>query len=265
MYKLIASDMDGTLLRSDRTISDETKNAILKIREKGVIFVLCTGRPLIAVEKYNKMLNLNCPVIIYNGAQIFDFASRKVLYEKYLDIEYAKFAWDEGCKKSLEIYVWADNELYTNFINDKVYDYIIESHAEIHKINDISDLSGKKITKIIWDEEPDKIKKYIKELDEIKLFEKVNYCTSMPYYLEFFNLQTSKKVAIQKLGEKYNIKREEIIAIGDGKNDAEMIEYAGLGVAMENASDDVKKYADVIAKRNNDDGVLEIIKKYIGE
>ena len=264
MYKLIASDMDGTLLRSDRTISDETRNAIMNIKEKGVLFVLCTGRPLIAVEKYNKLLNLNCPVILYNGAQIFDFASRKVLFEKYLDFEYAKFVWDEGCKKKLEIYVWADNELYTNFVNDKVYDYTIESHAEIHKLNDIRDLKGKNITKVLWDEEPDKIKIFIKEFDAINFFEKVNYCTSMPYYLEFFNLETSKKVAIQKLEEIYNIKREEIIAIGDGKNDIEMIKYAGLGVAMDNATDEVKKYADVVTKSNNDDGVLEIIKKYIG-
>ena len=263
MYKLIASDMDGTLLRSDRTISEETKEAIRNIKDKGAVFVLSTGRPLIAVEKYNELLNLNCPVILYNGAMIFDFSNRKVLFEVFLDFEYAKYIWDEGNKKKLEMYVWANNDLYTNFINDKVYDYIVESHAEIHKLDDIKDIKGKNITKIIWDEDPELLKRYIKELDEIKFNEKVNYCTSMSYYLEFFNKETSKKVAIQKLEEIYGIKREEVIAIGDGKNDMEMIKYAGLGVAMDNAIDEVKKVAKVVTKSNNEDGVLEIIKKFI--
>ena len=263
MYKLIASDMDGTLLRSDRTISEKTVNTIRSLKQKGVKFVLSTGRPLVAVEKYNELLELNGPAIIYNGAQIYDFASKKIIFEKYLDFADAKFIWDEGLKRNVEMYLWAENVLYTNLVNDRIYEYTGESRAAFKKLENINEISDKKVTKIIWDDSGDIIEKYVKELDEIGFYEKVNYCSSMLRFLEFFNKDTSKKVAIQKLEEIYNITKDEIIAIGDGNNDIEMISYAGLGVAMGNADDKVKSIAKIVTTTNDEEGVLNVIDKYV--
>ena len=263
MYKLIASDMDGTLLSSERTISERTIKAIRELKAKGVKFVLCTGRALPAIKKYQDILKIMEPVILCNGAEAFDVANNKVIFQKTIDFESAKCIWEEGVKRNTEIYFWAGNELYTNFLNDKIYDYTDDHHTEFKKLTDFDTVKDKKFLKFIWDDTPENISRYKKEMDEMGLCDKVNYCTSMAVYLEFFNKETDKGAAIKELQKFYNIKREEVIAIGDGNNDIEMIKYAGLGVAMGNAADSIKNIADYVTSTNDEDGVYEVINKFV--
>ena len=118
-------------------------------------------------------------------------------------------------------------------------------------------------TKILWIDTEEKIKKIQEELPG-DAFSQVTFCTSQTTYLEFFNSQVSKAKAMERLGQLFNIRQEEMIAVGDGLNDLPMIEYAGLGVAMENAPDGVKESADYItARTNNEDGVAEVLEKFV--
>lgn len=263
MYKLIASDMDGTLLSSKRTISEKTIKAIRELKAKGVMFVLCTGRALPAIKRYQDMLKIVEPVVICNGAEAYDVANNKVIFQKNIDFESAKCIWEEGLKRNTEIYFWVGNELYTNLLNDKIYDYIDDHHTEFQKVTDFDTVKDKKFLKFIWDDTPENIIRYKAELDKMGFREKVNYCTSMAIYLEFFNKETDKGAAIKELSKIYNIKREEIIAIGDGNNDIDMIKYAGLGVAMGNAADNVKSVADYVTSTNDEEGLLEVINKFV--
>ena len=118
------------------------------------------------------------------------------------------------------------------------------------------------ITKILWYDNPEVLEQYISQLKD-ENFQHTTFTKSRAYFLEFFSNKVSKAVAMEKLGEYYGIKQEEMIAIGDQTNDLPMIEYAGLGVAMANAVDKVKEAADYITLSNNDAGVAHTINKFI--
>jgi hypothetical protein len=128
--------------------------------------------------------------------------------------------------------------------------------------NDVRELIGQGINKMLWYDEIERINAFEKEMQN-KLGASVNFHTSQPIYLEFVDINASKAIALEKMGEYYGIKREEMIAVGDGFNDLSMIEYAGLGVAMDNAPDGVKRASDFVTLSNEDDGVAYVIEKFI--
>jgi Cof subfamily protein (haloacid dehalogenase superfamily) len=123
-------------------------------------------------------------------------------------------------------------------------------------------LAEKGVTKILWSDEVEKIEQYNREVGK-HLSDNVNFHPSRPYFLEFVDINASKAIAMERLGEYYGIDRSEMIAVGDGYNDLSMIEYAGLGVAMANSPDYVKEKADYITLSNEEDGVAHVINKFI--
>ena len=129
-------------------------------------------------------------------------------------------------------------------------------------INSKEALVKKGVTKILWYDEAEKIKIFQETLQK-ESFNEVTFCTSKPEFLEFFNSGVSKAAAMEFLGKLYGINREEMIAIGDGDNDLAMIEYAGLGISMENGSEKVKKAAGYITASNDQNGVALAIEKFI--
>ena len=118
------------------------------------------------------------------------------------------------------------------------------------------------ISKILWINEEDKINQYIKEIDP-SMFENVTYVTSQPIFLEFFNRDVNKGVALNFIAETLGVLQEEVVAVGDGLNDYEMISYAGLGVAMGNAHPKIKKIAKYITATNDEDGIADVIYELI--
>lgn len=263
-YKLVAVDMDGTLLNSKGEISEATVAAIGKLVDTGVIFTISTGRPVQGVEKYNSLLQLKGPVISYNGAMIFDLASGETLFHHGLLRADAAKIYELGLKYDATMCIWAGNQLYGNKMNEKLHDYKKLSGVEPLEVENFETLLDIGVTKILWYEDVEVVAKIMAELDEVSagIFAEVTYCTSKPTFLEFFNSNVSKAEAIKKIGEIYGIKREEIIAIGDGSNDLEMIEYAGLGVAMANANDQLKNMANHVTTSNDEDGVAKVIEEF---
>lgn len=262
-YKLIAADMDGTLLNDNGIITPRTIEAIKKAVAKDVIFTISTGRPIQGVDKYNYILNLKAPIITYNGAMIVHSDTHEVLFSKNLLYNDAIKILKIGNEIGITMIVWANNKLYCNVINEKVDDYKKLSDVEPILINDYNVLAQSGITKILWYEQTNVIADMQKKLGKVS-FEKVTYCTSKPTFLEFFNSEVSKAEAMKTIGTIYGIKQEEMLAIGDGYNDLPMIKFAKLGVAMKNAPDEVKQQADYITEHsNNCDAIAEIIEKFI--
>ena len=136
------------------------------------------------------------------------------------------------------------------------------SGVEPLEVADREALAKAGITKIIWYDTHDRIQEWMGRLSP-DAFESINYCTSNPAFLEFFNGKVSKRVAIQKLGELLGISAAETVAIGDGLNDIPMLEYAGLSVAMGNASEKVKAIAHQVVADNDADGVAQAIEAFI--
>lgn len=260
-FKLIAVDMDGTLLNSEGKISEKTVDAIRNLSKTDVIFTISTGRPIHGVQKYNTQLHLMGPIITYNGAMIVNAETQEILFEEGLSREDAETIWKLGEQAGVTMCIWSNNQLYGNRLDKRIHDYKKLSGVE-PLLADKEQLLNQGITKILWYDEVDRIRRFCRELSP-ELFSQVTFCTSKPVFLEFFSSKVSKAVAMKKIGELYNIQREEMIAIGDGLNDLSMIEYAGLGVAMENAEKAVKDTAQYITASNDEDGVAKVIETFV--
>ena len=227
IYKFAAADMDGTLLNDKNEITPYTIEIIRQAAAQGLIFSICTGRPIQGVERYQKQLGIQGPVITYNGAMILDSADGRVLYRQELKADDARLILEAGLNYDTTMCIWSDNRLYGNKLNNR-------------------------------------IQQIEKELRKTTHFHNVTFCTSKPFYLEFFSSKVSKAAAIDCIGKLYDFTPAETIAIGDGFNDLSMIRYAALGVAMANAPDGVKESADYItARTNNEDGVAEVLEKFV--
>lgn len=263
-YKLVAIDLDDSLLGSDYKISQENKLAIKKAEEKGVIVTIATGRPLQSCLPYVRELGLDVPFITYNGAMVIEGKTMDILYHETIEPEYGMDILELVEEFSPTVLVFADNKLYVNEINERTDRYTRISSMEANLRSDLQSIALKGATKILFYNEPEKVRKMEKKIME-SLKGKLNYHISKPFFLEVINSNTSKGIALEALAKNIGISSHEVIAIGDSYNDISMIEYAGLGVAVDNAYDEIKSRADYISKSNIDNGVAEVIERFILE
>ena len=261
-YKLMAIDMDGTILDPQKKIRKNTVLAIQKAIDLGVYFVISTGRPSQGVEKYSEISEIASFIITYNGAVIFSPKEQRVLYEVCLEEKVALEITHFGKKLGATMCLWVKNKLYAFELNERVDYYASLSGIKPILINDLKHLVCEGVTKALWFDDADVIKEYQKKLKG-NLKGNVTYCTSDPCFLEFFSGEASKGNALRFLEQHLNVERSKMIAIGDGMNDLTMLEYAGLGIAMDNAPDELKSLADDITLSNDEDGVVHVIEKYI--
>ena len=266
MYKLIAIDMDGTLLREDKSVSERTKNAIKLAKEKGVYVVIATGRPIDGVSRYLEeldMLGENDYVLSYNGGLVLKTKSREVVSKTVLtgaDLHYL-----HNLSKELGVNIHAFSEVH-GLITPKNSKYT-EVEANINgikiAINDYSDIEyDHSIIKVMMIDEPEVLQKAIDNLPK-EVYEKYTVVRSAPFFLEFLNKKVNKGTGVELLAKHLNIKQEEIMTFGDAGNDLDMIVYAGMGVAMANAFDEVKEAANYITDSNENDGVAKAIEKFV--
>lgn len=265
-YKLVAIDLDDTLLSDDLKISPQTIKAIQETIEKGVTVTLATGRMYKSAVQYAEEIELNVPIITYQGAYVKNIGDGEVLYERKLSFEASIdiiSKLKERGEKNIQIYL--DDELYADKENMYVTEYGRVTNVNYHIVDDlITFIANSKVLplKILVIDEPSEIKHMYKEFNQI-YNEEINITISKPHFLEFSHKEATKGQAIKYLADKLGISLEQVIAIGDSYNDLDMIQVAGLGVVMENGYDEVKKYANYITKTNNDHGVFEVLSKFI--
>lgn len=266
MYKMIALDMDGTLLNSDKVVTKRTKEALQLAREKGVKVVLASGRPIDGLRRYLDELGLMEDgeyVLSYNGCLVQETKSEKVIFEMGLKGSDLHYIYNFAREFGVNIHAFSPTR---GLITPKNSKYT-KVEAEINKIdinicdfNEISD--DEAIVKIMLIDEPEILDEAIAKLPK-EVGEKYNLAKSTPYFFEVINKESNKGLGLKALADHLNIDSSEIIAVGDAGNDLDMIEFAGLGVAMENGNDTVKEAASYITKSNNEDGVAEVVEKFI--
>lgn len=261
-YRLIAADIDGTLVNDKREVTPRTKKRIHEAINKGVIFVISSGRPVQGVRIITRQLEADIPVITYNGAMVITGESRRVIYSCTMKKEDVIMIEKLGRERDTTIAIWSDNKLYVNRMDERAARYSDLSGSEALLYENAEELAERGVNKILWYDDVERINAFRDELNG-RLNPSVNYHTSQPFFLEFVDVNASKAIALEKLGEFYGIKREEMIAVGDGFNDLSMIEYAGLGVAMANSPEEIKRAADFVTLSNEDDGVAYVIEKFI--
>lgn len=269
MIKLIAIDMDGTLLNEKKHIDKAEKEAIHEAIEAGIKIVLCTGRPLYGILPFYEELGLSeldseGYVILNNGCSIHKTKDWKLIDQVNFtsdDIEYLY-----KLSESYDINFTLVNDTYYFNIGRKPTDELIKDAGFV--FSDITDISleeaksGKhKIMKIMFLGDPE-IMANFQEKNEDIIKSKYSGVLSQSYVYEVFPKDNNKGTGLKKLAEKLGIKQEEVMAIGDGNNDIEMFEYANYSVAMKNATELAKKAAKYETDSNENDGVAKAIRKY---
>ena len=267
MYKLIALDIDGTLLNSEKKITSDVYNSIQEAKNKGAKVVLSTGRPLPGVVPLLKELNLTDEgdyVICFNGAVVQEVKSEKVISN--IEMCHDDFKTIHNLAKKLNTHVHINTP--TNLIIPEA----IPSKYTIHESNlngiDIVSMDENEINdditfcKIMIVDEPEKLEEVIENIPS-ELYEKYTIVRSAPFFLEFLNKSANKGTALTALCDAIDIPISKSIAVGDEENDQHMIKLAGLGVAMGNARQSIKEIADYITTTNNEHGVARVIDKFI--
>lgn len=289
MYKLIAIDLDGTLLNSYGSVSNFDEEQIKKAIQKGIEVVLTSGRVTDSVESIAKEVGADHYVISGNGSTIFDFRANKIIYDKYIEkkkvlqviklceensIYYNLYTEDMILAKSLNynvLFYHCENSKKTEGrktninVIENIYEYIEEKEdPKVLKIT-VCDESS-----IIFPRILEKLKK-IKNIDVLEVAHMsrkiiksgTEDCDITYYYSEISSKDVNKWTAIEFLINALGIKKEEVIAIGDNVNDIPMIQGAGLGIAMENSAPSIKEIADEITFSNNENGVGKAIEKIL--
>jgi len=263
LYKLIAIDMDGTLLNDQFTISPENIATLKKVKEYGAIIAICTGRPVNGVKQYEALLGGMIDYSIsYNGGLIEDLANENYINKSFLTYEDVIYLHEISEQVQAPIQFYDENNLYTTskYMNKYTVMDAYLGQTPLHYIDRADICKEAQYPKVQFIDEPDRLTAIIKQLPAT-LYDRYTIMQSEPYFLEFVSKQTNKGLALEKLAKKLNMKREEIIAFGNNENDIAMLDFAGCGVAMANATNAVKNIADRETLTNNDHGVAYMLEK----
>ncbi|MGI6154189.1 MAG: HAD family hydrolase [Christensenellaceae bacterium] len=259
-YKLIAIDLDGTLLNKDQKISQENKASITKAKQAGIEIVLASGRSYESIDRYNKELGLSGYTIATAGGFVADGAG-KIVYSSYMPPLAALQIMRWAALRELHFQVYMDDGFYYMQPNRFLEEY--EKVVGIKGHADPSLLDRKQVlaAKIVLIDEPSRLRQYREEL--AAHFPEMKIGFSMPNFLEIMHPETDKGHALKYIADKLSVEQPQIIAIGDSDIDCGMLEYAGLGVATGNATRSLQKAANYICTENDDKCVSEVINKYI--
>ncbi len=258
---LLITDLDGTLLPHNKKLLPDDINAINRFISDGGRFSIATGRPIQSVATYLKALKVTDPVILYNGSAIYDTISDKFLWCDYLNEKARKLISDVlKAYPDVSAEILTENEIYS-FQKNKREEY----HISITNTNPIEcsiDEAGNRWLKALFAIEPERIDRLIKFVAE-QNYNYFTYVQSCAFFYEVLPKGNSKGTALKRLRDMTGLNNYTVVAVGDYANDIEMLEYADIGVATANASDDVKAIADIVLDKTCDENAIANVIDYI--
>lgn len=265
-FKMICLDIDGTLLNSENKITPNTREVIsMAVNEKQIPVILVSARMPKGILFLQKELNIVQPIICYSGALVWSNGNTLLnVTMPVLDvIQIYNIVKSSGIHMSL----YKDDEWYIEEMDEwakqeSEITHIIPNIINFSYLFNIWQQENSGPNKILCMAEPEKIKQLSLKTKEYN-FNNLNIYLSKPTYLEIMPADATKTSAIEFLCKKYNMQQKQVIAIGDNYNDINMIEFAGMGIAMGNAPEQVKQCADNVTLSNDEDGAAEAIKKYV--
>lgn len=269
MYKLIATDLDETLLTTtDRSVTPENRRAIAQARKKGVKFVLATGRPYFSTLGTQKEIDVYRRkgeyTISLNGAVLIDNETEKPLFVEGLDFDTIHQLFVRGIPYDVGVHIYTDNKVYGYHISEDEKNYLHNRlDIEILDSPDLSFLKDASLIKILFvNTDENYLRMVAADLSDLSQDLEVSYSSNR--YLEFNKAGIHKGFGLQKLAEILKIPMEETIGIGDNFNDLGMIQAAGLGAGVANSNPGIIPTCDVITENDcNHDAIAEIIDRYI--
>lgn len=265
-YKLIALDLDGTLKNSNNEVSERTKTALMKAQELGAKIVLASGRPTYGLRKESVLLELDKYegfLLSFNGARVSSVKSEETIFEQTLSVEQIRQAYDRSKEFNLACLTYDGEYVVSEDIDDHYvqYEYSINNMAG-KKIDSFKDYVKEPVNKVLLTGEPDYVGSILDDFKE-PFGDELSIYRSAPFFVEIMAQGIDKAASLDRLVKHMGIKREEVIAFGDGYNDLSMIEYAGMGISMANGVDEVRKKADFVTLSNDEDGIAYALEKFL--
>ena len=268
-YSIIALDLDGTLTNSEKNITPRTFDALMKAQREGVRLVLASGRPTFGIAALANQLQLadyGGYVLSYNGGRIIDWSEKTVIFSQVVDQKLVPILYDFAEKAQLPIVTYLPDAILASK-NEGEY---LAEEARINGmpivvapnfVEEAMQIAGGS-TKFLIPGEPELLIQLESEM-KAALSEQMEVFRSAPFFLELPPKGIDKAQSLQRLLTHLGLERESLMAFGDGFNDLSMIQFAGQGVAMANAVEEVKSIADFVTTSNEEDGIAHALEQLL--
>ena len=261
MIKLIALDLDDTLLMPDCTIPDEAVAVLKRAADMGIKVVISTGRIFPSARMYAQRLGTNCPIICYNGAMIREPDGDTIMSVQHSPEDIRQVAL--FCKKhGLYLQAYAEDDIVVEKTVEKT---LIDPDSKTTNIRELGDLTKAELLpspKMMFFDTPERLAEIRVEFEK-EFPDRFYIATSKEYLLEIMPKNVSKKNTLEKYATSCGITEDEVMACGDNTNDKEMVEWAGLGVSVANGVPELRAAADYIAEKERSFGVIEAVEKFV--
>ncbi len=245
-YRLIAFDLDGTLINSEGVVPDDTKKAVQRAIARGVRVTLATGRMYQSSARFARELGIAEPIICYQGALIAEPVGQKVLWHKPLPLPLAHQVIEQVRRMDVHINVYVDGELYVEEHTDRMEHYAQRNGVKLNVVGDLIACLQQQPTKVAAWGEPPQIDTAVAELTS-RFGSTLLITKTFPTFCELGSPESGKGNALKHLAGLLGISRQETVAVGDGPNDVDMLEWAGLAIAVATAPREVLAVAHWVA------------------
>lgn len=263
-YRLLVLDLDGTLTNSKKEISTRNLHTLLRLQEAGVRLVLASGRPTYGIAPLADQLQMERYggfILSYNGGEITDWSSHEVLYRQMLPDDVLPTLYDAALRSGHPILTYRDHYILTEApLDEYVRHEAFLNKMHVRRVVNFLEETPRPLPKCLIVGAPDKLMHTEAELS-LLLQGQISVYRSEPFFLELVPLGIDKARSLAALLEHLQLTREQMVCMGDGYNDLSMIEFAGMGVAMANAQEPVRKAADLVTLSNDRDGVAEAVEQ----
>ena len=261
--KLIAIDLDGTLVHDATRIPERNLQAVQKVLDRGITVAIATGRMHESAVTFVSRLGLHgMPIISYNGAMVRRPEAAEPMLHVPVPPDLAAEIVAHGVAERYHLNYFLNDILYLTHMDHWGWLYYRRTGNLPHPVGDLRQFAGESPTKILIAAQPDEIARLLPE-KQAQFGDRLYVTRSMPEYLEFLNKEASKGAALQWLANHLGVTRDQVMALGDMHNDLPMIEWAGVGVAMPRSEEAVRQAADFVPE-DEVEGVAEAFERYLG-
>ncbi|MDZ4993440.1 Cof-type HAD-IIB family hydrolase [Clostridium perfringens] len=277
-YKVIVMDVDGTLTNNEKKISKKTKEALLKAQEQGMILVIASGRPtsgLMYLAKELKMDEHHGLLVSFNGSKVIDCETNEVLFNETMSVEDGQAVLEHMKKFKVKPMICKGEYMYVKDVYDNKINYkgepfnIIKYEArncrfKLCEKDDLAAFADYPLNKILTAGDPEYLQAHYKEMME-PFKDTLSCMFTADFFFEFTAKGIDKAKALDTVFAHLGYSKDEAIAFGDGHNDASMVKYVGLGIAMDNAVQELKDVSDFVTLSNEEDGIAYALEKFLKE
>ena len=257
-YRLIALDIDGTIRSQEYPLSDRTRQTIARVMEAGVAVTVATGRMFQSARRASSELDISSPIVSFQGAHIADPSTGDVLWHRPLTPEQARAALDALAPWGLEVMAYHRDQVCVGELTPRMEAYGERNQVEINVVGDLQKFADNELTRLVVVGGEDDIHRLEMEL-KVGFNSRLYVTRSLPHFCEILNPEGGKDKALAWLCKYLGVPRGQTVAFGNGYNDVQMLEWAGLGVGIGGAVPEVLEVADLVAPPIEEDGAAQVL------